>query len=527
MGEIVSSNLVPGAGTCVLVGAVQSWPMELAGYGLVLWLKGDRQAVPGIPKNTQVVVPPCLGAEAAQLKPVLEQFLQASPRRMPSVFLSSATLADPTTYTPVMDELSATLEAHHRARLTRQEDGFLWQSHVLSNLPAYVSARLPQAWAGAAKGIPAFVCGAGPSLDVSGPALARQAGKGLVLAADSALRKLQGLGVSADIVVSVDVAKTPDKCLPEGAAPALAVLSMVSPPEWPTRMPQGACAFVSSNQITVDWLERQGCPRTAVSGLENCGATALELARHLGCEPIYLFGMDLALSGQGTVQRHHSGVDKDLYAKSGFEAASRFPEVPGNHEARVRTHVIGDWRTLDARLATWPQGLVHNVNDRGARLANTTVHQPAALEVPEHSFDRAALLSRLACPPVTAPLPAELHAKLQALLGNIDLSLNALSALEAKGGVDALIAEWRGLLQNPDTAQFLGAFSFKLIPHLIPPVEATLAQCAEWRKELHAPLSQSSHAPFRITFLKPAALGEAGPTSVPSFHTQSPFAPYP
>jgi len=290
--------------------------------------------------------------------------------------------------------------------------------------------------------------------------------------------------VKADIVVSVDVAKTPKKCLPEAGVPALAVLSMVSPPDWPTRMPSGACAYLSSNQITVDWLERQGFPRTAVSGMENCGATALELARHLGCEPIYLIGMDLALSGQGAVQRHHSGADKDLYSNSGFEAAARFPEVPGNHGGRVRTHVIGDWRTLDARLKGWPAGLVFNVNDRGALLANTTVIQPGELQVPAVGFDREALLARLGCAGVNAPLPAELRAKLLELCGRLDSSLIALRALEAKGGVAPLIAEWRGLLQNPDTAQFLGAFSFKLIPHLIPPVEVTLAQCVEWRKEL-------------------------------------------
>jgi len=194
MGDIVSSNLVPGASTCILVGGVQAWPAELAGYALVLWLKGDRAAVPGIPRSTQVVVPPCLGVELTQWTPVLEQFLQASPRRMPSVFVSSDTTSGAVAYAPVLEELFATLEANHRARTTRQADGFLWQKHVLSNLPGYVSARLPEAWAGAAKGIPAFVCGAGPSLDVSGPALARQASQGLVLAADSSLKKLQGAG---------------------------------------------------------------------------------------------------------------------------------------------------------------------------------------------------------------------------------------------------------------------------------------------------------------------------------------------
>jgi hypothetical protein len=485
MGEIVSSSLVPGATTCLLIGPVQAWPAELASYSYVLWLKGDRQAVRGIPPSTQVVVPPCLGVPFSEWQPVLEQYLQLSPRRMPSVFVSSSvTGAEAASYEPLLEILTGVLESHHRARLTRQADGFLWQKHVLANLPAYVSARLPASWAGVAKGIPAFVCGAGPSFDVSGPALAGHASKGLILAADSSLRKLEKLGLKADISVSVDVAKTPDKCLPAGGAPHRMVLSMVSPSEWLSHMPAGSCAFVSSNQITVDWLERHGVDKTAVAGLENCGATAIELARHLGCEPIYLFGMDLALSGEGGVQRHHSGAEKDLYAKSGFEAQARFPKVPGNHAPQVSTHVLGDWRTLDERFKGWPAGLVVNVNDRGARLSKTTVVLPAELNVGGGIIDKEGLLARLECPRSDAALPGELVAVLREKLGHIGASLAALTALEAKGAVAPVIAEWRGLLQNPDTAQFLGAFAFKLLPHLLPPVEATLAQCAEWRGEL-------------------------------------------
>ena len=189
------------------------------------------------------------------------------------------------------------IDVARRAPATRQNDGLTRQRHVLQNLPGYVRHRLPSAWAGALRGLPALVCGAGPSLDVTLPALAAAAGHAVVFSADSALRALARAGVTADFAVSIDADKVPENCLPAGSPPARVVLASVSPPAWRGARLPAPPLFLSGPQVTDDWLAAQGGARTAVTAAESCGNTALALAEHLGCCPIYVFGMYLAVDG--------------------------------------------------------------------------------------------------------------------------------------------------------------------------------------------------------------------------------------
>lgn len=465
--SLLLEKLSPGATTGILIGsAVGLDATRLQGCQQLLWWA--EAAVPSarFPIPVERLAP---GTPDAEVQ--LERFLRRDPRHLPSLFVGAD--GDAPAYQPIIALVHDALEQAHRARLTRQRDGFTWQKHLLANAPAYLRHRLPGAWAGALRGLPAFVCGAGPSLDVSIAKLAAHADRAVIFAADSALRALARHGVTADFVVSIDAAKVPEKCLPETHRPARAVLASVSPPGWPTALGSTPYTFLSGNQVTDSWLATQGAPRTAVGVTESCGSTAIELAHHLGCEPICLFGLDLAVDPARQARRHQQDADPTLYSQSNYDPTATLPRVPGNYADTVPCFALGDWRQLDARLATRTDRRYFNVTDRGARLSGSTVVHPDAFSLDAPAGAKA---SRLAALPSTTPADPAALAKIRAIGTRCARALPALRQAFAKSGPAGLAEAFRPLLRDPDTGRVLGAYALKLMPHLVPPIEGDTAQ---------------------------------------------------
>lgn len=470
----------PGASTCLVIGGVNASGAAvppLASYREVLWLTSSAAPPPppaAAPSARLHLLP--LMLPPRELVTALEHFIRRDLRRLPAVLVSASFLAeDREENASVMGDIFAVLQKSHGVRQTRQQDGFRWQQHLLCNLPAYAQNRVPASWQDALRGLPAFVCGAGPSLDVSAPVLAAHANEAVIFASDSSLRGLHRHGVSADFTVSIDVAKQPEKCLPPDGRPARAVLAAVSPPAWTHAMKPGSFFFLSSGQVTLDWLARQGVATTGLIARENCGNTALELACYLGCAPIYLFGLDLALDANHPTPRHNAGTDASLYVASGFAAAQKHPHVPGNYTASVPTWAPADWRSLDERLAGWPAGLVTNVNDRGARFRNTTLLHPAAFVLEGVNPGKRGALARL--PAATSPesrAPSALS-RLRQIAREAKARLKPLRAALRDQGPAGAAQIFGNFFRGGDQGAAFGAFSFKLMPHLLPPLEGSPA----------------------------------------------------
>lgn len=465
---------VPGADACILIGRCPAGVSLPAGrWRRVLWIVDAAGAVsPPTGSCEALLVLKADQLVSSDLEAAVGEFFTQTPKFLPSLFVTKHLPAEQEAqFSAAIDCVAAVFESHQRTRLTRQKDAFAWQSYLLQNLGSYARCRLPATWAGALAGVPAFVCGAGPSLTVSAPALARAVSGGVVFAADSSLRALAKVGVAADFAVSVDVAKVPEKCLPDGPGPARVVLAATSPPAWSNAIPAARRFFVSSHQVTLDWLVGLGVIRPPVEVCENCGATAIELARFLGCAPIYLFGMDLALDAND-LRRHHEAVETSLYQNSGFNSQQQFPLVPGNFSPEVPTHVIGDLRALDQRLAVWPAGLVRVVTDRGARLSNTTVVRSEEFVAPVSTAAKESMLARL---PAASP-PSE--KSMRVVAGKLDPFGKRLvewvpllrKTLESRGA-EAVVTALRSMFATPENGQMLGAYSLKLMPLLLPPID--------------------------------------------------------
>ena len=191
----------PGTTTCVVVGPLARGqaPAGFASARAIVWCDetADRAgSALAVPPGCAVHHVPLARARHDWL-PALEKLVQRDASHLPSVFVTEQIVGPHTDhYLALLADLQVTLDRHHRARETRQKDGFTWQRHLFANLPAYVSRRVPASWAGALRGVPAFICGAGPSLDVTAPLLAAHRSRGLVFAADSALRGLARHGVT-------------------------------------------------------------------------------------------------------------------------------------------------------------------------------------------------------------------------------------------------------------------------------------------------------------------------------------------
>ena len=416
----------------------------------------------------------------AEIRFSLQRFLRKDARHLPSIFVSGDVMNSSANveslYEASMGLVFEVFEETHRSRVTRQQDAFSWQSHVLQNAEAFLKTPLPMEWGNLFKGIPAFVVGAGPSVDVSLGALVAASGRGFIIASDSVLRKLVGAGVRVDICVSIDVAKNPDQCLPDGLEErSLFILSPVSPPEWQRRVPPSRRWYAGASQVTIDWLIEMGAERPALAAVDNCGATAIELAVFLGCEPVCLFGMDLAVDSRGS--RHFESVDESIYANSGFKSGSILPLVRGNYEEKVPAFDCGDLRRLGERLASRKHPIIFNVNDRGAHIDGARLVHPVDFEN-QCPFEYTGCMS----PPDTKSLMnieqvkgrnEELILVLREVSRKAVNHLPRLKKSFKKGGSAALVADFRQLLQDKQLGRFLGAFSLKLMPHLVPPITST------------------------------------------------------
>ncbi|HVS51287.1 MAG TPA: 6-hydroxymethylpterin diphosphokinase MptE-like protein [Opitutaceae bacterium] len=474
MRGIATAQISAGAKTCVLVGPLDAVPaLDLSDYESILWFSGNQTWMPPSVavdyRRIAVEKPERFTIERASS--ALDRLIQRDALRLPSIFVTEKAMVDTSgRFLPVVETIVAQCERHGRARLTRQQVGFAWQSHLLANLPAYARRRVPAAWAGALAGVPAFVCGSGPSLETSGEKLAAFADRAVVFAADSALVALDRRGIAADFAVTVDATKLPEKCLPAGRMPSRLLAASISPPAWRHAFADDAAGFISGNQITENWLANLGLARTTIGVAGNCGITALELAIHLGCGPIYLFGMDHALDANGSGRLHQRETAERPAGEETLQGGGEYPKVPGNYQENVATPFLREWRMLDARCAELSPGLVFNVTDRGARLSNTTLVAPAAFALSTDALDKSARLASLA--PWASIDDATWRGIVAAVRGATDtvepLVAQARAALQDGDEADA-IRVLKDAFREKTFGQLMGSYGLKAIPHLLQP----------------------------------------------------------
>jgi hypothetical protein len=239
--------------------------------------------------------------------------------------------------------------------------------------------------------------------------------------------------------------------------------------------------------LTEDGLAKIGVGKTAVGVEENCGFTALALALHLGCGPIYLFGMDHSVDSKDPRRWHQKLADPTLELKTALHSNRALPKVPGNYQDEIATPLFREWRALDARCAALPAGLIFNVIDRGAKLSNTTLVAPEVFAPPEDRGDKEPRLAQLAAPDAfDAHRWTDVRTALHATADSAALVL-AQARAEVKGGQPLRAAEILArTFRQKEFNLIFGNYSLKIMPHLVRPerVDAKawlplIAECEE------------------------------------------------
>jgi len=180
----------------------------------------------------------------------------------------------------------------------------VWVEDILSNLSTIVGTTPILSLIGKYRGVPAFIVGAGPSLDKNVRLIEEAAKKGIVIAVNSSAKALARHGVVPHVLACIesmdsshllrelpfidDVARAFSLC----AAPN--ILKTGKGPLLPVHehLPQFVLPL---QQLT-------GVPGVAVCG--SVSTAAFSIAHALGCSPIVLLGQDLAYTSGRT---HASG----------------------------------------------------------------------------------------------------------------------------------------------------------------------------------------------------------------------------
>ena len=168
----------------------------------------------------------------------------------------------------------------------------------LANLAVIATEGDSSALAGAFTGVPAFVVGAGPSLDANLPMLARLSGRALIVAVDTAVRPLIAAGVPPDVVVAVDPSDLNArhlKGLPDVHSMWLVAEGSLDPAAWPAFVGRTFTYRVSDHEPW-PWLAKLGAGRGKLRAWGSVLTTAFDVAYEAGCDPIVFAGADLAFS---------------------------------------------------------------------------------------------------------------------------------------------------------------------------------------------------------------------------------------
>ena len=173
--------------------------------------------------------------------------------------------------------------------------------------------RLPESFHGnrlfgAFKGVPAIICGAGPSLNKQIPLLKELKDRALIFAGGSAMNAVTGAGLSPHFGAGIDPNPAQYERIISNAA-------FEVPYFYRNRMFHEAFLALHGDSLylngcggypVAEWMEfKLGLEGEVIAEGHNVIHFLVEIARSLGCGPIIFVGMDLAFTGK---EAYASGI---------------------------------------------------------------------------------------------------------------------------------------------------------------------------------------------------------------------------
>lgn len=278
-------------------------------------------------------------------------------------------------------------------------------------------------------GIPAIICGAGPSLKKNLPLLKTLNQHALIFAGGSALNALSAQSFLPHFAAGVDPNIAQFERLISNSA-------FEVPFFYRSRMNRQAFNTIhgprlylggSNGYRTAEWFdEKLGIPDQEIDEGHNVINFCMDVARILGCNPIILVGMDLAYTNQrsyapGVVSEAEAKVsikdDEDLQKRKGIDGKTVYTSWKWISEAK--------WITQFAEMH--PELNVLNATEGGLgfeRIPNISLQQ-AKDQYLIHSYD---LNARVHTEIMNAQMPDLTSTKIRALMNDMFASLQRSDA---------------------------------------------------------------------------------------------------
>lgn len=291
-----------------------------------------------------------------------------------------------------LDEVPSLLQRTAISRATYNCRAQVWVRDILDNLDCLVTAppflRLENAYAG----IPAFIVGAGPSLDKNIQHLRDAAKRGIVFATNSGALALARHGIEPQVVVCIESIDCSDKlrqlpCLER----SIRAFSLSAAPENLT-VGNGPLLPLHEAISQIDGPLQQ---LTGVSGVLTLGSvstTALSLARICGCTPIVLVGQDLAYTDGSTYaegtgyESSEAQVDEDsgrVNMKWNTESRRVHGTQQGAFARSEKLRMVERWGGGKPVASTVAFSAVRQWFEGLARLLNNTTDRPRLINATE------------------------------------------------------------------------------------------------------------------------------------------------
>lgn len=362
---------LPGSTHCVVIGHVKEGDLlkEVREHKKVLWIIEDKEGKALQTQTHSEKLETFLLNSKEDLERATQEvghWITLNPIALPSLKISDEVLSNSALYEPLLDSILILFDERQRVRNAQRTQGYWVQKRLFKNLPWMLQAMLPQTLKGQARGHAAVVVGAGPSLDVTLPLIARWKFRPLIIASDTALSALQAFNIEADFVVNIDPLKTCEKCKIDrksgwGIFTSDCHSSFLE--LW------GKDAFcLAKGELFERWLGRKNWPCVLFENCSHAGLTGILLADFLGVEGIVLVGMDLAFERQ----RYAKLVKRKVVVRN-----NTFVQIPGNYVAKVATTLPGDWKTACTACSQIAgHASIINFNDRGARIDGAHLMHP-------------------------------------------------------------------------------------------------------------------------------------------------------
>lgn len=217
----------------------------------------------------------------------------------------------------------------------------------------------------ALKGNPMLIIGAGPSLEESIEGIRRLKGKIVLLAVNASLRKLLFHGIRPDLVVASDknIESIPTLKYTKHAHQIPLICSSRVHPDL-LKQYVGPCFVVPDSGSLGSWLSKDLRKSVSLPGGFTVANFALEIANHLGGEPIILTGIDFSYSDYSHSEGHPM--------RQRVECDSILLPAEGVRGKQVKT--MPAWCAIRDALELQIKGIgkqVINATNHGIRIAGT------------------------------------------------------------------------------------------------------------------------------------------------------------